>query len=258
MADFNRMAFDPEAGLEDSSLFETTPATEARAREQVQTPLNQLRDFINNEVINVLENAESGQSGAEHIGSKPIGSLPGDTVWAQLDNLKAQLTSAAAANFTAGIIDDPDYFTNGVVTGEKIKNGAIGAGHYADASISNIHLVDGTIEGGKIHHDTIGQDHYMDASIHEDHIAAGAVTETKLGTGAVTGTKIANGSVAKQKLGTIDYITLGTGASLAYNGDYQFLGLTTPTGGMRVMPSLVVSNSDPSGDYPEGTLWLKV
>lgn len=40
-------AFNPPGGLTDKSAFPTVPANEDAARLQIQTPLNQLRDYIN-------------------------------------------------------------------------------------------------------------------------------------------------------------------------------------------------------------------
>lgn len=40
-------AFTPATGLSDTSVYPTTPANEAAARQQVMDPLNQLRDYLN-------------------------------------------------------------------------------------------------------------------------------------------------------------------------------------------------------------------
>ena len=43
----NKFAFNPPTGLLDEAAFPTNPTTQQEARGQVQTPMNQLRDFIN-------------------------------------------------------------------------------------------------------------------------------------------------------------------------------------------------------------------
>jgi hypothetical protein len=47
----SNMAFTPTTGLEDDTVYASDPATEATARENVQRGMNQLRDFINTNLV---------------------------------------------------------------------------------------------------------------------------------------------------------------------------------------------------------------
>lgn len=46
----NNFSFNPPTGFNDATVY-TNPTSGAEARQQLQTPLNQLRDYINNELI---------------------------------------------------------------------------------------------------------------------------------------------------------------------------------------------------------------
>lgn len=85
-----RFQFDPANGLLDKGAYPTTPATEEAARRQIQEPMNQIRDYINNSIIPYLDNGtgETGPVDATTIGGKriyiqkstPSGAKEGD-VW---------------------------------------------------------------------------------------------------------------------------------------------------------------------------------
>jgi len=46
----NKFQFSPPNGLLDTSVYPTNPTTEAEARGQIQSPLNQLKEFLNSMV----------------------------------------------------------------------------------------------------------------------------------------------------------------------------------------------------------------
>ena len=58
----NKFAFNPPTGLLDEAAFPTNPATQQEARGQVQTPMNQLRDFINDKVKPTIDELETFKS----------------------------------------------------------------------------------------------------------------------------------------------------------------------------------------------------
>ena len=103
MADFTNMVFNPETGLRDTAVYETTPASEADAREQVQSISDQLRDYINDDLIAELECADTGQSGAERIGSAAISGVTGATVYAQISDMMTQMTGISQGAVVDGV-----------------------------------------------------------------------------------------------------------------------------------------------------------
>ena len=111
---FENMAFDPADGLANTETYPTTPASEDAARGQIQQPLSQLRDFINNTLLPALENISEGTSGAENIGSAAISDVTGTTVRAQIADLKDQID-----DISAGSVSD------GTITTGKLANGAV-------------------------------------------------------------------------------------------------------------------------------------
>ena len=62
----NKFAFNPPTGLLDEAAFPTNPTTQQEARGQVQTPMNQLRDFINDKVKPTIDELESFEKGFEN------------------------------------------------------------------------------------------------------------------------------------------------------------------------------------------------
>lgn len=59
----NKFTFNPPTGLLDEAAFPTNPATQQEARGQVQTPMNQIRDFINDKVAPAIEGLETFKKG---------------------------------------------------------------------------------------------------------------------------------------------------------------------------------------------------
>lgn len=51
-------AFDPASGFNDTTVY-TNPTSGAEARQQLQTPLNQLRDYINEDLVPNLPDVSS-------------------------------------------------------------------------------------------------------------------------------------------------------------------------------------------------------
>lgn len=47
----NKFVFNPPNGLLDKNIYPANPGTEEAARGQVQEPMNQIKDFINKEVV---------------------------------------------------------------------------------------------------------------------------------------------------------------------------------------------------------------
>lgn len=60
MRDFS---FSPENGLENVEQFPTTPKSEQEARQQIQTPLNQIKEFINSTIVPSVTNWENFKIG---------------------------------------------------------------------------------------------------------------------------------------------------------------------------------------------------
>ena len=121
---FTRMAFDPAGGLKDAGSYPTTPESEAQARAQVQRVSDQLRDYINDSLIEQLESAQHEQSGAEMIGSAPIEYVTGETVRAQIVDIKRQIDDVSVGSVTDGAITQ-DKLADGAVTASKIGAGAV-------------------------------------------------------------------------------------------------------------------------------------
>ena len=69
----NKFAFNPPTGLLDEAAFPTNPATQQEARGQVQTPMNQLRDFINDKVKPTIDELESFKKGFDDISKSSSG-----------------------------------------------------------------------------------------------------------------------------------------------------------------------------------------
>lgn len=111
---FPRMSFNPADGLNDKTHYPATPVSEEQARAQVQGISDQIRTFLNDLLLPGLENTQAGASGAEHIGSAPIGNVLGETVRAQLVDLKSQIDD---------IVDG--FVSDGAIRTEKLADGAV-------------------------------------------------------------------------------------------------------------------------------------
>lgn len=91
----NKFKFSPENGLLDEAAFPTNPTTQQEARGQVQTPMNQLRDFINDKVKPTIDELETFKSELD-------GSLKGSNGYTKLPN---------GMLLQWGMIDTIDYGT---------------------------------------------------------------------------------------------------------------------------------------------------
>ncbi len=196
---FSKMAFDPSDGLKDTNHYPTTPESEAQARAQVQSVSDQLRDYLNNTLTAQLENAETGQSGAESIGSAAIENVSGQTVRAQITDIKAQIDAVVAGSVTDGSITEAKLASD-AVTQPKIAAGAVSEEKLAVSAVSAQKLADGAVTQPKLAAGAVSEEKLADGAVSAAKMAAGAVTETRLSSGAVTATKIAAGAVTKPKL----------------------------------------------------------
>lgn len=101
-----KLQFEPETGLADHTAYLTAPDSEDAAREQLQRPHNQTRDYLNDVLL-----AELQESGASELGAGPL--YEGDTAGSVMEKLLA----------LRGAIDDivlggvPD----GSITTEKLS-----------------------------------------------------------------------------------------------------------------------------------------
>jgi hypothetical protein len=71
--------FDPVEGLENTTVFESKPSSGARARQQVMTPLNQIKAFINTKVKEVSTDLATHKTEFEAVQTslKPLRNLMG-------------------------------------------------------------------------------------------------------------------------------------------------------------------------------------
>ncbi|MCK9480000.1 MAG: hypothetical protein M0R40_10970 [Firmicutes bacterium] len=184
---FTKMAFSPPDGLNNTSTYPATPASEAAARAQVQDPLDQLKTYINETLIPQLEATAEGQSGAHKIGSAEISGVTGENIYAQIENLKAQIDGVSQGAVPDASITNAKLAADAVET-DNIKNGAVTQEKLSDDI--ELGVEDGAVTTAKL----------ADGSVTADKIDTGAVTAGKIGIGAVTEDKIGIGAVTKTKL----------------------------------------------------------
>ena len=218
---FTKMAFNPAEGLRDSAKYPSTPESEDEARAQIQGRLDEIRDYLNGILTAQLQNAETGTSGAERIGSAAIQNVTGTTVRAQIADLKGQIDDFVEGSVSDGMISEPKLADGAVtenklaadaVSTPKIQDGAVTAAKLAANALDGANLVNVSVTRDKIANDAIGPDQIAEFAVTETKINAGAVTETKirdyavkarhLDTDAVETEKIKDGNVKKDKLET--------------------------------------------------------
>lgn len=192
--------------MRNKKVYDTVPVTEDEARAQVQGISDQIREFINGDLIAELQSVTTDYSGADRIGSAAIQDVetsPGVsavTVRDQLVAIKAIAEDAVAGSLIPGCIDNANMFAADVVTQAAIGNGQVGSTEIAGGAIGNEHLSDDCVTGAEIADGSIGSGHYAEGSIEAVHIASDAVSEQKLAQNAVTSTKIKNGAVTVDKI----------------------------------------------------------
>lgn len=142
-----KFQFNPTDGLLNVSTYPTNPSTEQEARGQIQDPLNQLKDFINNNIINGLAEQldtagfkkipgldgkdlilqwgnTSGTLSGKFLNKSityPTPFLVGGKVFVNCDwlsgtsstaNMKAMATNGTASGFVASFKNDDSMFDN--------------------------------------------------------------------------------------------------------------------------------------------------
>ncbi|MGI5849666.1 MAG: tail fiber domain-containing protein [Christensenellales bacterium] len=201
MAGFTKMAFIPATGLNNKDIYPSTPDSEAEARAQVQGISDQLRDYINTNLVEELENMVTGSSGAERIGSAAIENVTGTTVREQIADLKGQIDDMATGSVSDGAITT-QKIANSAVTQAKMAANAVGASQLADGVVSQSKLASGAVSAAKLADGSVNEVKIANSAVTSGKIATSAVTETKLSTSAVTSTKLGSGAVTETKLGT--------------------------------------------------------
>ncbi len=274
------MAFDPPEGLRKQSAYKATPGSEEEAREQIQGRFDEIRDYINNRLVAMLE-ASTGISGADGIGSAAIGGLEeGETidltVRSQIIRLKQQLDARVAELNSAitgeifGTVDVVSLIGDGDIGGNLIAQGAVVTGHLADEAVTlgklaaevltSLSVADGALTGGKLMDagtlipGVDGGDDTVYEGITGAKLKAGTITETLLANNAVgtakiqdaniTAAKIASGAVTTDKLKDAHVTEAKLDAALQ-----------AKLAAERTR-KINVSSSSPSGGS-SGDLWLK-
>lgn len=131
---FSRMAFSPEDGLNNTVHYPTTPVSEEDALAQVQSVSDQLKAYINNTLIAQMESTQTGQSGAERIGSAAIANVAGVTVRAQMEDVKRQIDEASMGSVSDGAIGTAKLAA-GAVTKPKLHPDALDWTLVADSGV---------------------------------------------------------------------------------------------------------------------------
>ena len=208
---FTEMAFVPADGLKNITTYPTEPASETAAREMMQEPLDQLKTFLNETLLPALAATAAGQSGAHKIGSTLITGVTGESVYAQIADLKAQIDGVSQGAVTDGSITAAKIATDAVETA-KIQDGAVTQEKLAAGIFGTVE--DGAVTTDKLAAIAVTADKIATSAVTAGKIGVGAVTADKLGVGAVTAGKIANEAITNDKIlaGTIAGSKLAEGA----------------------------------------------
>lgn len=151
----------------------------------------QLRDFIENDLVNVILDVTNGH---DHDGT----------------NSKTVSASAVVENDSI----TEAKLSAGAVTSTKIGDDAVTTEKILDDAVTASKILDGCITVGLMAANSIDSDQYVDGSIDTAHFAAGAVDTTALGADCVNGDKIADNAVDSEHItaGAIDAAHFSAGA----------------------------------------------
>lgn len=112
------IAFVPAQGYRDSSFAPTDPITETQFRDVMQDIPDQVRDYINNELLAKITSTASGSGGSREIGSETIPTITGNNVYTQLVSLLNYINS-----ISIGAV--PDNSITDLKLGIDVKIGSI-------------------------------------------------------------------------------------------------------------------------------------
>lgn len=73
MSRISEFNFDPPNGLLDKNVYPTNPGTEDGARGQIQEPMNQIKDFVNRNIVDKLNVFEESNLVADGYQKLPSG-----------------------------------------------------------------------------------------------------------------------------------------------------------------------------------------
>lgn len=224
---FQHMAFTPPTGLRDTATYPTQPESEQQIRAAVQSPSDQIRDYINETLLTELKSTTTGASGADTIGSAPLTENSGTTVRDQIVWMKSQVDAAAAANLTEGVVIS-DYLALNAVTATKIADNAVSTRTIIDGAVTQQKIADDAITLAMMTDASVGTAELINGSVTAAKLAGNSVAETSIMSNAVTRTKImdrevvtdkiADGAVTNSKLSD-ESVTNNKIANLAINND---------------------------------------
>lgn len=187
---FTQMQFTPQTGLNDKVVYPATPKNEGEARSAIQGISDQIRDYINETLLKELQNADTGKSGAEMIGSSAIQDLRNGDIYPITVRDQLELMADKLKQALTGSINITNIIENGDITGLMIANDTITTDKIADGAITATKIAGGVIDGENLSVASITAKQIGIGAIETDKIHNEAVIETKLGAGSVTKLKL--------------------------------------------------------------------